>query len=52
MEPLSVNVSFKESPLEFDALASKPGVELWAIRVPCDVSRAASSERSEPWCLE
>jgi hypothetical protein len=38
MEPLPVSVSFSDSPLEFDALANKPGVELWAIRVPADVS--------------
>lgn len=37
MEPVSMSASFKNSPFEFDAL-NKKGVELWAIRVPADVS--------------
>lgn len=37
MEPVSVSAGFKASPFEFEAL-SKRGVELWAVRVPADVS--------------
>lgn len=40
MEPVGVSVTFKDSPFEFDALANKPGVKLWAIRIPSDVCGA------------
>ena len=38
MSVLSVPASLVSSPFEYDAIASKPGVELWAIRVPHDVN--------------
>lgn len=38
MEPIIASVSFKNSPFEFDEMASKPGAEVWAIRMPVDVS--------------
>lgn len=41
MEPVNVSVAFGSSPFEFGALARKAGVELWAIRVPSDVSGIA-----------
>lgn len=37
MSPLEVNTTFASSPFEWDALAKRPGVELWAIRIPHDV---------------
>jgi len=37
MSPITVSTGFKSSPFEYDAIALKPGVELWAIRVPVDV---------------
>lgn len=44
MESVPVSAGFKGSPFEFEALMKK-GVELWAVRVPADVSaeRAAAS---------
>lgn len=38
MAPVNVDTRYTDSPFEWDALASKPNVELWAIRVPTDVS--------------
>ena len=37
MTPITVSTSFQSSLFEYDAIASKPGLELWAIRVPSDV---------------
>ncbi|WWC85886.1 uncharacterized protein L201_000753 [Kwoniella dendrophila CBS 6074] len=50
MAELKVSSSFTSSPFEWDALASKPGVELWAIRVPKDLkaSRLSSLQISVP----
>lgn len=41
MSSVAVSSAFKTSPFEFDALQAKKGVELWAIRVPADVSGCA-----------
>jgi len=38
MAPVNVDTRYTDSPFEWDAIASKPNVELWAIRVPADVS--------------
>ena len=38
MAPVNVDTKYTDSPFEWDAIASKPNVELWAIRVPADVS--------------
>ncbi|WWC58210.1 uncharacterized protein I303_100746 [Kwoniella dejecticola CBS 10117] len=50
MSELRVSSAFTSSPFEWDALASKPGVELWAIRVPRDLkpSRLSSLQLQIP----
>lgn len=35
---LSVSTTFKDSPFEYDKLASNPNLQLWAIRIPSDVT--------------
>lgn len=37
MEPVDIAVSFKSSPFEFENL-ERSGMELWAVRIPADVS--------------
>ncbi|WVR03544.1 hypothetical protein IAU60_000536 [Kwoniella sp. DSM 27419] len=46
MSELKVNTAFVSSPFEWDALASKPGVELWAIRTPRDLKASRLSGMS------
>lgn len=38
MTPINVSTQYTESPFEWDALARRPNVQLWAVRVPADVS--------------
>jgi hypothetical protein len=45
MAPVNVDTKYTDSPFEWDAIASKPNVELWAIRVPADVSFILMSQR-------
>lgn len=37
MTPINVSTQYTDSPFEWDALASRPNVQLWAVRVPADV---------------
>ncbi|WVQ62598.1 uncharacterized protein L199_000744 [Kwoniella botswanensis] len=50
MTELRVSSAFTTSPFEWDNLANKPGVELWAIRVPKDLkpSRLSSLQLTLP----
>ncbi|KAK6905306.1 hypothetical protein I204_05253 [Kwoniella mangroviensis CBS 8886] len=50
MTELKVSSAFTSSPFEWDNLANKPGVELWAIRVPKDLkpSRLSSLQLALP----
>ncbi|WWC66779.1 uncharacterized protein I206_100684 [Kwoniella pini CBS 10737] len=50
MSELKPSSTFASSPFEWDALASKPGVELWAIRVPKDLkpSRLSALQIQKP----
>jgi hypothetical protein len=34
----SIDATFKDSPFEYDRLASNPRLQLWTIRVPAEVS--------------
>jgi len=47
MAPVNVDTRYTDSPFEWDAIASKPNVELWAIRVPADVSYIHTSGLSD-----
>ena len=47
MAPVNVDTKYTDSPFEWDAIASKPNVELWAIRVPADVSFIHIAKQSE-----
>ncbi|OCF45158.1 hypothetical protein I317_00960 [Kwoniella heveanensis CBS 569] len=46
MTELKATAAFVSSPFEWEALANKPGVELWAIRVPKDLKPSRLSALS------
>jgi hypothetical protein len=41
MTQTAIDATFKDSPFEYDKLASNPKLQLWTIRVPVDVSQRA-----------
>lgn len=48
MTELGITTEFVKSEFEWDALASRPGIELWAIRAPRDLKPSRLSALSIP----